>query len=104
MALTVTQLAAALRLGDGTTAPAEPINGILTRQMAAATALITERTDSGRLPADVKDEAIVLIVGYLYDMPTAPQGDRYMAAWRYSGAASLLAPWTKRATGITEAA
>ena len=31
MAVTLTQLAAALRLGDGETAPTEPVSGILGR-------------------------------------------------------------------------
>ena len=55
MALTVAQLAAALRVGDGTAAPAEPIGGILQRQLAAAVALIDKRTRD--VPEDVKDEA-----------------------------------------------
>ena len=38
--LTVIQAAADRRLGDGVNAPAEPINGILTRYLAAATALV----------------------------------------------------------------
>ena len=100
MTLTVQQLANAIRLGD----PDEETSAILTRQMNAATALIEARTNADTLPADVKDEAVVLLCGYLFDSPTAGQGDRYMAAWRYSGAASLLAPWTLRKTGISETA
>ena len=101
MALSLAQLAAAMRLtADASTDPPEPIAGILTRQLAAAQAIITEKTTGA--PRDVQDQACILLVGYLYDMPTVSAGDRFMAAWRYSGAASLLASWTDRRTGISE--
>ncbi|MCY4123395.1 MAG: hypothetical protein OXG72_21005 [Acidobacteria bacterium] len=40
MAVTLTQLAAELRLGDGQSPPDEPIAGILTRILATATTLV----------------------------------------------------------------
>ena len=100
MAVTVTQLAAALRLGDGTSAPAEPVNGMLTRYLAVATALIDNYTEDA--PAEISDQATIQIAGYLFDQPEYTRGDSAMTAWRYSGAASLLASWTTRKTGITE--
>ena len=93
-------LAAALQLGDGEAEPEEPIAGILCRYQAAAVALIDERATGA--PNEVKDEAVILLCGYWYDMDPSAQGDRQMAAWRYSGAASLLAPWAIRRTGISE--
>lgn len=102
MALSLAQLAAATRLtADASTDPPEPIAGILTRHKAAAEALIDKRTSGA--PADVKDQAAILLCGYWDDAPFAPIHDSFMAAWRYSGAASMLAPWTKRRTGISEA-
>ena len=100
MALTIAQLAAALRLGDGQNAPAEPVNGILTRQLSAATDLIDKRTAD--VPDNVKDEALIRICAYWFDQPQTAPLEQYMAAWRSSGASSLLAPWTVRRTGITE--
>ena len=102
MALSLAQLASSLRLTDGTAAPGEPIDSELTRLQAAATALIDKRTADA--PQEVRNEAVVLLTGYWYDQAPAAQGDQHMSAWRYSGAASLLAPWTIRRTGITEAA
>lgn len=102
MALTLAQLAAALRLQTDTAAdPPEPLASILTRHLAAATALINKRTDGA--PAAVADEATIRLCAYWYDAPFAPMQDRFMAAWRYSGAASMLAPWAVRKTGISEA-
>ena len=102
MAVTLAQLAAALRLGDGVAAPTEPVLGILTRLNAAAEALVEKQAPSA--PADIKDEAIIRVAGYLYDMPTAAQGDRYAFAWRSSGAAGLVAPWTSKRVGDVTAA
>ena len=94
MAVTVIQLAAALRLGDGVTAPEEPLLSILTRVSGVADATVELLAASA--PDAVKDEAIVRYSAYLYDAPSAPSGDRYAAAWRNSGAAALVAGWIVR--------
>ena len=94
MAVNVTQLAAALRLGDGVTAPEEPLLSILTRSLGVADATVALLAPDA--PTAVKDEATVRYAGYLYDAPSAPSGDRYAAAWRNSGAASLVASWVVR--------
>ena len=94
MAVDVTQLAAALRLGDGVTAPEEPLLSILMRSLGVADATIALLAPDA--PAAVKDEAAVRYAGYLYDAPASPSGDRYAAAWRNSGAASLVASWVVR--------
>lgn len=93
MALTVTQLAAALRVGNGTDAPPEPINGILTRLEGAARAMVKKLCKDA--PEAVVDEATIRVVGYLFDAP--PQdGTRYAHAIRNSGALSLISPWCPR--------
>ena len=97
MAVTLAQLAAALRLGDGVTAPEEPVLGILTRVKAAAEALVEKQAPSA--PDDIKDEATIRIGAFLYDMPTAAERDRYAFAFRSSGAAGLLAPWVSKRAG-----
>ena len=48
MAVTVTEVAAALRLGDGVTAPTEPLLGILTRLEGVADATVA--VDSRLMP------------------------------------------------------
>ena len=97
MAITVIQLAAALRLGDGVTAPAEPINGILTRLKGVAESFIDKTAPS--CPSAIRDEAVVRMAGYGYDSPRAGQGMSYADAWRNSGATSLVSRWTVRRLG-----
>ena len=97
MAVTLLELAAELRLGDGVAAPEEPVLGILTRVKAAAETLVEKQAPSA--PADIRDEAIIRVAGYLYDQPTAADGDRFAFAWRSSGAAGLVAPWTSKRAG-----
>ena len=98
MALTLTQLAAALRLGDGTTAPTEPVAGILTRLAGVADAFLELRADGA--PEAIADEAKVRFAGYLYDAPTAGRRESYANAWINSGAAALVAPWIVRRAGM----
>lgn len=98
MAVTVIGLAVALRLiTDGTEAPEEPVNGILTRLLGVGTALVNKHAEDA--PDDVKDEAVIRVCGYLFDMPTAARGDRFAYAWRNSGAASLVSSWVSRRLG-----
>ena len=81
----------------------EDRDAFLLRTLGATTAYIEAKTNSD-IPDDVKDAAVLRMIGYLAEMPASPAQDRYMAIWRYSGAASLCGPWTKRVTGITEEA
>lgn len=97
MALTITQLAAAVRLGDGSSAPVEPVLSILTRLDGVSDAFL-DLYASGA-PSTIRDEAKVRLVGYLYDAPHSPTGDRYAAAWRNSGAGALVSPWRDRRAG-----
>ena len=82
-----------MRLGDGTTALAEPLAGIVTRLEGVREALVTLYADSA--PDAIKQEAVIRIAAYLYDSPDIRSGDRHAAAWRNSGAASLVAPWVE---------
>ena len=88
MAVTIPQLAARLRLGDGQTAPPDPIAGMLAEYLVVAEDLIAVYAPLA--PEAVRDAAAVRITGYLYDTP--PQGGRQMIgnAMFASGAASLL--------------
>ena len=94
MAVNVTQLAAALRLGDGVTAPVEPLLSILTRLLGVGDATVALLAPDA--PDVVKDEAVINYAAQLFDKPSAPSGDRYAAAWRNSGAGSLVAAWVVR--------
>ena len=94
MAVTLTELAGALRLGDGETLPVEPVAGILERLKAAGSSLIA--TVSPDAPDTIKDEALVRFVAYIYDSPNASPGDGYASAWRNSGAESLVSRWVVR--------
>ena len=67
---------------------------------SVAEALIEKR--AGGAPKVIKQEAVIRIAGYLYDMPESPSGDRYASAWRNSGAGSLLDPWIVRRAGAIE--
>ena len=100
MAVTVTQLAAALRITDGTASPPEPINSILIRQLGVAEAFVELTAKSA--PTAIKEEAVVRMAGYLYDAPTAGSELRYADAWRNSGAAALVARWVVHRLGDAE--
>lgn len=94
MAVNVVQLAAALRIGDGTTEPEEPVLSILRRLCRVSDAMVSLHAPDA--PPAIKQEATIRLAGYLYDMPSAPSGDRYAASWRNSGAASLVSGWVVR--------
>ena len=95
--LTVIQAAADRRLGNGVVAPAEPINGILTRYLVTATALVEDYAVAA--PESVQNTAASLIVGYLYDAPVS-QGARFANALANSGAQLLLSRWQSRRIAI----
>ena len=94
MAVTLTGMAAELRLGDGITPPVEPVRGILTRLLSVSEAFIDQAAPD--CPAAIRDEAQIRMVGYLYDQPTASTGHRYAAAWRNSGAEALTSRFVAR--------
>ena len=67
---------------------------ILTRLLAVAETLISERASSA--PDTLKDSAVIQIASYLYDKPTAGAAGRYANAFVNSGAASLLSNYIRR--------
>jgi len=101
MAVTITlaQVAADRRLGDGTNDPEEPVKGILERHLATATALVEDRAPNA--PTAVQNTAASLIVGYLYDAPVA-DGTRYANAVANSGAAAVLARYRNLRVAIVD--
>ena len=97
MAVNLIQLAAALRLGDGVTAPTEPVAGILSRLLGVSQAFVA--IAAPLVDEAVADEATIRMTATLYDSPTAAAGDRYAAAWRNSGAENLVSRWVVRRAG-----
>ena len=86
MALTVAELAAAIRLtADSNSPPAEPQLGILHRQLVAAQFEVNGYAEDA--PEEVQDEAIIRMVGYFYDRPDASN------PFILSGAKAMLARW-----------
>ena len=57
MVVTLTELAAELRLGDGVTSPAEPVAGILTRLLAVSEAFVDQAAPD--CPEAIRDEVLV---------------------------------------------
>ena len=91
MALTITvaQLSQAVRL-TVTGSPDAPYLAILTRQRAVAEAIIEDYANDDT-PDDVKNEAAILIVGYLLESPSFTRQPQN--AFILSGARALLAPF-----------
>ena len=94
--LTVSELAAATRLGSSTeeTAQATRLLGYVTE--AISRHLGTAYED---VPAAVVNEAAIRLAGYLYDQPTAVGGASFANALRNSGAASMLLPYRMHRAG-----
>ena len=88
MALTVTELWAAIRQGDGTSPPPEPQLGIVSRMMTVAIRMAAQYAPDA--PDDVADQAVVNVVAYLYDSNPAGGRNLYTNAMTQSGAAALL--------------
>ena len=103
MALTVGQLAYALRItADPGDAVDAGVTAELTRMQAVAVAYI-ELDVGTRAPETVRDEAVRLFTGYLYDGPDFNPGgaaSSYINAWRQSGAQALLARWRQHRAGL----
>jgi len=95
MAVTVAQLRTALRIGATDQETAE-----LTRLLTYATRAVADYAPDA--PTAVEDEAVVRLVGFLYDAPTVP--GRPASAIRQSGAAAILAPYRTRRAGSTSGA
>ena len=91
MAVTVAQLAVALRIdADGANLESS-VEALLLRMLGTGTSLAAQT--AGGAPDDVKDQAVVLFCQYLYDQPPSPEGELFADAWRFSGAESIVQPW-----------
>ena len=94
VSLTVIELAAAMRIGGGATAPTPPLDAILERLLGVGSA--TAELLAPDAPGPVQNEAVVRFASYLYDMPAAGRNTGYSAAWHNSGAAAMCSPWIVR--------
>lgn len=95
--ITLTALANALRIGASTAETEE-----LTRLNDYAVAVIERNAPDA--PDVIKSEAIVRLVGYLYDVPTVARGTALANSFGNSGAAAILLPYrVQRAGSVGEA-
>ena len=92
--LTVAALAAALRLGASAEETAEA-----TRLLGYATTAV--ETYAPAAPANVQNEAVIRLAGYLFDQPLASRGAAYANAARNSGALRMLLPYRIHRAGST---
>ena len=100
MAVMLSDIATALRLPSTGT----EVTYALTKLLPIAVAIIEKRAPNA--PESIKDQAALLIVGYIFDRPTAAR-EGYGSILRSSGAGDLLLPWVairaKSTGGDTEA-
>ena len=100
LGITVQELAVAIRVAAcPEEALEEPDLGILIRERTVAEAMIEQYADDA--PTAVKDEAAVLMVGHLYEMPIGQRN--HGNAMRQSGAMSLLAFWRSPTSAVVGA-
>ena len=102
MAVTVSQAAVALRLLGSTTDTIDAAQAdIVARQINVAQGLVTAHAPTA--PVNIQDEAVIRLVGFLYDQdPSLPRSTNPMVA---SGAGALLAPWHRNLLlGVEQAA
>ena len=87
--LTADQLAAELRIGDGTTPLVEPMAGIMDRLLGACSEIVEHYAPAA--PESVQNRAVVRLAGYEYD--ASPTSNRFRNGFQNSGAQSLLASY-----------
>ena len=88
--ISIGELAVHLRLSTHPNATiGEPVNGILTRLMAAAADVIAEYDHAA--PVAVVDVAVIDFCKYVYDRPHFTR--QPALAFQNSGAMALLSPW-----------
>ena len=96
--LTVAELAGALRLGSTTEETAEA-----QRLLSYATIAVTRQAPAAA--STIKNEAVIRLASYLYDMPTTSRGMSFANALRNSGAEAMLLPYRiHRAGSVAEGA
>ena len=84
--ITVSELLAALRMGDSPEETAEA-----TRLLSYATEAVTKHASDA--PGVAHNEAAIRLAGYLFDQPFASRGQAYSSALVNSGASSILLPY-----------
>ena len=95
MGLSIKQLAVHLRVCVDTSAKLqEPYHTILSQLHRWANGVVDSRAPSA--PDVARDEAIIMLAGYLFDKPPASRSASYANAWEFSGSANILRPWTRR--------
>ena len=92
--ITVAELAAAIRVGDSAEETAE-----VERLLGYAVEAVSKHAPTA--PAVVANEAVVRLVGYLFDAPTAGRRDAFAFALRSSGAARMLLPYVIHGAGAS---
>ena len=95
---TLVELAADLRLGDGTTEPTGPQGIVLNRIAATAREMVEHLAPNA--PEAVQNEAYVRLAGWLYDADPSGSTPGGPSALRSSGAAAILAPYKLRRAGV----
>ena len=101
LTLTVAQLAAAVRITtDPTVAPAEPDLSILHRQLRVAESRIDQYAPNA--DDDTKNEAAIVMIGYLYDMPPVQRSP--VNAFINSGARALLSTYADFVSAVVDGA
>ena len=99
MAVTVEDLAIALRLSaDGTGVEAGQL-AVITRLLGVGEAHIELLISNA--PDAIKDECVIRLSTYIFDQPPAGRRDAYANAWVNSGAGSLASRWKLQAASDT---
>ena len=93
--ITVTALAAALRIGETTEETAE-----VTRLLAYATQAVTRYAPDA--PEATANEAVIRLAAYIYDSPNTSARTGYAHALHNSGAADMLFPYRVHRAGKCE--
>lgn len=93
--LTVTALAAALRIGETTEETAE-----VTRLLAYATEAVGKYAPDA--PEATANEAVIRLAGYIYDSPNTSARTGFANALNNSGAADMLFPYRVHRAGRCE--
>ena len=94
--LTLGRLANEVRVSatDATSDVPDAYVAVLTSNLAAATALVEARAPLA--PEDSQNRAVVQVVGYWLESPSAAPQRFGFNAWLQSGAAQILAPFIER--------
>ena len=102
MAVSLSQLGVELRIiADPSDTLEDAQSQVIENILNFAQGVVDERAPNA--PAWAKDEAVIRLSAYRYDMPSAPIGGGYSDFFTNSGAASLLSDWiTRRAVTLEQ--